>query len=233
MLESRQPMKPFKTIKNLFVAAAMASALTWEASAIIAYQNAAGNYGNQPGGPYVLGLQFTVGAAPLNVVQLGAFDNNQDGWTTPVTVAIYDFNLQSIVGSSVTFSGTSGASLGTLGSDGGSRFLPVTPFTLTAGGVYMVVAAGYGGSGELNYNAQGLSNPYLTQDPAIIVGNNYYAGGSSLAFPASLDGTPYPRYGAGTFEFAVPEASQFAMAGIGLLGLVYIGRAYVLRTKHA
>ena len=58
----------------------------------IAYQNPAGDYGNQPGGPWVVGLEFTVGSTPLSVTQLGAFDNSQDGWTAPVSVAIYDFN---------------------------------------------------------------------------------------------------------------------------------------------
>ena len=44
------------------------------------------------------------------MTQLGAFDNSQDGWTAPVSVAIYDVNSQqTIVGSTVTFSGTSGA----------------------------------------------------------------------------------------------------------------------------
>ena len=195
-----------------------------QASAIIAYQNPSGNYGNQPG-DYVVGLQFTVGASPLSVTQLGAFDNGQNGWAAPVSVAIYNFTTHSIVGSTATFSGTSGVNLGTLGSDGGSRFLPVTPFTLNAGQTYMVVAAGYGVGREENYNAGLPPSIALHQGAGITVGNNYYTSGTGMLFPATMDAAPYPRYGAGTFEFApVPEAAQFAMAGVGLLGLVYIGR---------
>lgn len=38
--------------------------------------------------------------------------------------------------------------------------------------------------------------------------------------------------GAGTFDFTpVPEASQFAIAGVGLLGLVYVGRCAYQRRK--
>jgi hypothetical protein len=205
-----------------------------QASATIAYQNPAGNYGNQLGGPYVFGLQFTVGSSPLSVTQLGAFDNNQDGWNSPVSVAIYDFNLHSIVGSTATFSGTSGSNLGTLGSDGGSRFLPVTPFTLTAGGSYMVVAANYGGiGGELAYNDHlSGATTTLAQAPDISVGNNYYDSGSAMTFPTTHYGTPNPAYAAGTFEFTpVPEATAFGAAAVGLLGLVYIGRYARLRRK--
>ena len=210
---------------------AVAALLTASQASEIAYQNPAGNYGNQPGGDWVVGLQFTVGSSPLSVTQLGAFDNNQDGWTAPVNVAIYDFNVQSIVGSTVTFSGVSGPALGTLGSDGGSRFLPVTPFTLNAGGEYMVVAAGYGADREVNYNAGVPPSIALSQAPEIIVGNNYYTGGTAMIFPMLLDGGPDPRYAAGTFEFTlIPEPAQFAITGVGLLGL-YLARCARWRRK--
>lgn len=219
---------------RIFAGVAIAALLVAvQAQATIAYQNIAGNYGNQgPGsGPYVLGSQFTVGATPLSVTALGAFDNGQNGWAGPVSVAIYDFTSQTMVGSMATFSGTSGANLGTLGADGGSRFLPVTPFTLNAGTSYMIVAAGYGGSAglEVNYNNYAnLSNPYSTVGVGFTAGVNYFAQSGAMQFPTTQDmgGTPqFSQYAAGTFDFTpVPEVGHFAMAAVGLLGLVYIGR---------
>jgi hypothetical protein len=226
-----------RTLNSFRIVAGVAAAALFaasQASATIAFQNPAGNYGNWTGGPGVLGLQFTVGSSDLSVTRLGAFDNNQDGWSAPVSVAIYDFNSQSIVGSMVNFSGSSGPNLGTLGSDGGSRFLPVTPFTLNAGGAYMVVAAGYAGpSGELAYNIDLGPSPALTQAPDISLGENKFAVGSSMTFPDFEYGSPGQRaFAAGTFDFTpVPEAAAFGAAGVGLLGLVYIGRYARLRRK--
>ena len=51
---------------------------------------------------------------------------------------------------------------------------------------------------------------------------------SSMVAPILIRRHPLaPRYGAGNADFApVPEAAGFALAGVGLLGLVYVGRCY-------
>ena len=84
----------------------------------------------------------------------------------------------------------------------------------------MVVAAGYGTTLEVNYNAAVPPSVVLNQAPEIIVGNNYYAAGTAMTFPTLLDGSPYPRYAAGTFAFTpIPEPAQCVLVGVGLLGL--------------
>jgi len=63
-----------------------------------------------------------------------------------------------------------------------------------------------------------------------VPGGNYYNLFSGTpSFPTTYDQVPNAgpigRYGAGTFA-PVPEAAGFALAGVGLLGLVYVGRCY-------
>jgi hypothetical protein len=229
---------PVRMIGAVVVAVLLAVS---QANGTIAYQYASGAYGNQgtAGGKdnFVFGLEFTVGSTPLSVTDLGAFDNGQNGWAAPVSVAIYDSATTLQVGSTVTFSGASGANLGTLGSDGGSRFLPVTPFTLNAGQTYMVVAAGYGSltsGSEVDYSAVGLlSNDYATVSPWIAAGANYRVAGTALVFPTGVLGNvPKPAFNAGTFEFTpVPEVATFGAAATGLLGLVYVARHVRIRRK--
>ena len=201
----------------------------WQASATIAYQNPAGTYGNQTGGPYNLGMNFTVGAVGVYVTALGAFDNGQNGFAAPVEVAIYRVSDQTLMTPVVTFSGTGWTYTG------GSTFQSITPVLLSAG-TYQIVAGGYGGTGrELNFNEGYPNSITLATDGGGVLafGNNYYSTfGTSIGFPTTLDGGPIPRYAAGTFDFTpVPEVSQFAISGVGLLGLVYVGRCAYLRRK--
>jgi hypothetical protein len=126
-------------------------------------------------------------------------------------------------------------------------------------GTYMVVANHYGGPGgtgenhyNRNYDVPGLNAPSAnTGGGAVSFGENYTFNTVFVPDPTWIDPLPLfwtydtfndpaspgtsfkPRYTAGNFDFAVPEASEFALAGVGLLGLVYVGRCYKLRPKHA
>lgn len=234
-------MKPFNAVKNIFVAAAIACALTWQASGTIVYDNPSGLGTGQGGGPWALGLDFTVNTAGY-VTAMGAYDDNGDGFSGTVPVAIYYVSgfgaLDGTIvgGTVVNFSGSSDTLIG------GSRFQSITPVLLTPG-VYSVVGANFG-TGNTFHNA--VTGPaYSTFDSvggALTIGSwrDGGPGNSTLVFPISdiggVGGNAFgtnPRWTAATFDFAVPEASQFAMAGIGLLGLIYISRAYVLRNKLA
>lgn len=228
-------MKASKAALKIALVAGVCLALAEPAKAVIAYQNPTGTYGNSTGGgTYNVGMDFTVGGQGITVTRLGAFDNGQNGFTAPVTVAIYRVSDQTIVGNSTTvFSGTSG------NLSGGSRFIDVTDFILGVG-TYRIVAGGYGGdtSGRERLFLEPDSNVAIATDTGggvVSFGGNYYGSWTAgVAFPTTAGPSTVPGYAAGTFDFTpVPEASQFAVAGVGLLGLVYVGRCAWQRRKQA
>jgi hypothetical protein len=176
----------------------------------------------------------------------------------PVSVAIYSVALsgQNITGGSLAVNPLtfSTANPGTLISGTTTREQALSsPVTLGAG-TYMIVANNYGGAAgtENNWNRGippgGASSPWPSANTGgglVTYGANYYyvgniPMGASLPTGASWNydavsnpgNTWHPRYMAGNFDFnlsVIPEVPQFAMVGVGLLGLVYIGRYARLR----
>lgn len=239
-------MKMKNVLSKIALAVAVSSMAAFNAGAIIAYDTPGSTPGNQSTGPFNLGMEFTANQN-LTVTALGSFDAGQDGWGAgTITVAIYDVSSQTIVGSAVQFFGT-GANEGTL-ADGGSsayRFQSVTPIELIAGQTYMIVAGGLGTAANPDYNAN------LTPgNPSLITANtgsgaltyisqgNYFTASGTFGFPTTQGAinpnSPIGRYGAGSFEFApVPEVGLFGIAGVALLGMVYVGRGMVLRRRLA
>jgi hypothetical protein len=224
--------------------AAMMLLLTGSANAVldIAFNTPTTTVGNQPSGPNILGEVFTVNT-PIQVTELGAFENSAQGggFVAPVQVAIYNFNSQQLVSGIDTFSGNTPSTAGTLAPNSSFSFKPVNPVTLGPG-TYMVVAAGYSGVGgpyEVNYNARYDGNgsstrvTFNTGGGAISFGyangNNYFTttANTGMQFPTTVSGAGFanPRYAGPSFEFTpVPEVAAFGAAGVGLLGLVYIAR---------
>lgn len=209
------------------------SLVSWQANATIAYNTPTSTTANQSTGPYSLGMDFTVNQN-ITVTRLGVFDAGQNGISGSVTVGIYTTG-GSLVGSSFTFSGTTSPLL----PSSAYRFDDVPDFGLMAGSTYRIVVYSMNGSANPGYNSMG--SPTLinldTGGGALTFGANYY-NLTPGSFPTTLDVAGNPtgppgRYGAGSFEFVVPEASSFALAGVGLLGLVYIGRSLVLRRQIA
>ena len=222
------------------------------AQAIVAYNCPADMAGTDNAGqPYMIGNVFTVNSA-INVTAVGAFENGPNGGSLGVTVpvAIYSTsdngaNWSQVNGTSESFSGTTGAAIGN------ARFQPVTlPVVTLIPGTYAIVAANYGVPGSLFWNnSGGVAPTFQTESSAIMMGNSsqsynvfYYSpnivGISTLQPSFSGSGLtefssgPAPNYLGGTFEFEpVPEAATFGAAGVGLLGLVYIGRYARLRSK--
>jgi hypothetical protein len=228
-------------------AIALSCLVSWQANAVIAYSTPTTlNSGNlQSGGPFILGNMFSVNS-PINVTAIGAYDRSQNGFSgLGVQVAIY-----SLSGS--TWSLVSGTLQSFLGSQpggsyvGDSSFKSITPVSLALG-TYAIVAANYGTSGNQNWNANlGVGNTprveFQNTSTAIsMTGPNSAFYGSGATLPGTLSGltsgsrgTPYPSFGAGNFDFTpVPEASEFAVIGVGVLGLLYLGRAYLLRFRLA
>jgi hypothetical protein len=237
-------MKMNNLVGKIALAVVVSALAAFNAGAIVAYNDAAINTptttpGNQVLTAMDLGQAFTVNS-PITVGYLGAFDAGQNGWAgATITVAIYNFSTHQMVGSDALFSGT-GATEGVLGANSSFRFLAVTPFTLAAGQTYEIVASGLGTAANPDYNsATSPGNVSLmtlnTFGGALTYGGNYYNYPGNGTMPTHLDVVPVPgpgRYGAGTFA-PVPEVGLFGIAGVGLLGLVYIGRGLVLRRRLA
>jgi hypothetical protein len=238
-------MRTFNGIKKLTLAVVVSGLAAWQATAVIVYDNSGciGNVSLSGGpGPYAVGHDFTVITAGY-VNAVGVFDaaNNVgggfvgDGFVGTVQVAIYSVDPGGATGSLIpgtlmSFTGTAGILTGS------TRFLTIAPVLLSPG-TYSIVAANLGGTtGDdlWSYFWPGGAPPaFNSVGGGLAVGPSRYVASGSMVYPTLSSPTLGVGAGSFDFEFAVPEASEFALAGVGLLGLVYIGRCYVLRPKVA
>lgn len=168
-----------------------------------------------------LGMDFDV-LAPITVTQLGAFDSGLDGFLATITVGIFDRATMSLVGSSVTLTGTNQAL------SGQSRFFDVADFGLSPGG-YSIVAHGFSSSDPNGNTGLGGSGPTVNGGGGLIsfVNSARYGNfGAPFGYPTNIDTGPANRYDAGTFTYvaAVPEPEIYAMMGLGLGLLGWMGR---------
>jgi hypothetical protein len=250
-------MTTCNVVKKLALGVALSGLFAWQASATMAYNYPSGLVGNQPDGPWSLGNVFTVNT-PITVNALGAFEPVNGFSSQGVSVAIYSINLDgtaltggSLVTSVADFTGTPTPLAGS------TAVQNITPVTLQDG-TYMVVANNYGSGMSVDYNQfwqkTGASLISANLGSAVTFSSNGYAettrglGGSidngwfydpsgpgiNGGYGQPIDTTP--RYAAGNFEYTftpVPEAAGFTLAGVGLLGLVYVGRCYRLKLKPA
>jgi VCBS repeat-containing protein len=152
---------------------------------------AAGTAGNQAFGGS-LGMEFDV-TQDISVTQLGVFDDGSNGLFATITAHIYDRTSTAAPVATLVFSpGDDGQAVG------GSRFKALaTPLQLPAGFQGTVVAEGYNGA-ERNGNSAGFGT--TDASGAInFVGTGRF--GTAGQYPATADGGPANRYGAGTFRF--------------------------------
>lgn len=151
-----------------------------------------------------LGMDFNVNTS-ISVTALGAFNSGGSGFTSPISVSIYDRVSQSLITSLSLGSGA----VGTLVN--GERMVGlVSPIYLPAGFQGTIVTDGYGaadpngntgcnggvcGSGDFTASTMNTGGGQIS-----FVGSGRYSN-TSNAFPATLDSGPANRYGAGTFAF--------------------------------
>lgn len=241
-------MKLQRFVSVWVAAGALCVAGANHAQATIAY-DFTGVVGNQASGNYSLGTLFTVGATPVIVNGLGAYDNGGNGLVQSISVAIYEVTLS---GNDITSGGLVIApqtitSTDLLVMDTRFKVLGGDPITRQLNtGTYLIVANHYGDGSinERNWNASAPPSgptPTATGGGLITFGGNYYNPDPNSVWGPTLSGfifdaanTATPGYSAGNFDFTpVPEASHFALAGMGLLGLVYTGRCFWLRRRTA
>ncbi len=176
----------------------------------------------------MIGWQFTVGADPLLVTELGFQDFGLNGLSASHQVGIWRLSDEVLIDSVVVPSGTSGAL------DGFFRYAPLdSPPTLTPGTTYVISGFDNGYdpsvgdveiSGYPNMDVAGFS-----VDPAITIGDEGTAHGpfqGSFGFPTSLV-VPDARaaiMGPNLRFAAVPEPSSFVIiVGLGLIGIAGYG----------
>jgi hypothetical protein len=229
-------MKAWNSVRMIGAVAVAGWLSAWQVNGIIAFDNTAVVQNQSSTGPYALGMDFTVNF-PILVDAIGAFHSGSGDFLSTIPVAIYNVaSQQQVGGTMVTFNGSpSGYSYSTAN----SVFQSITPVTLLPG-TYSIVAAGYGASGGEPYYwtmANQTPTPVFHDGGGLITmapqGGRWLGGQWNLNFPTgSTAGYDAPNYAAGTFDFTpVPEVAGFAMAAVGLLGLVYIGRYVGLRRR--
>jgi hypothetical protein len=216
-------MTNLNAVKKVALGMALSGLFTWQASALIAYATTTdGATINTPGASVVANQFYVVN--PITMNQIGAYDPSGGSFGSPgVEVAIYQETAgvwDLVAGTEHTFTGAPAA--GSM--DGGYSWYWTGQITLT-GGTYAVVAANYGTAANPYYTGTTTfsSNPY-----DVISEFAYSVPGLSSTLPSSFNSAgvnfiSVNPLGAGNFEY-VPEAAGFATAGVGLLGLVYIGR---------
>jgi hypothetical protein len=201
----------------LLVVASFGLTTAAHANPVIVYDNAA-VAANQT--TYTYGLEFNV-TTPVHIAELGAFDSGSlsqlVGWDgrSGVTVGIFDRTTESLVGTSVLFTGTNGTQIN------GDAFLPVS-FNLPVGS-YMVVASNISAYNNDNSNPNPTSTENSVGGAISFVGGGNYISGSTFTYPTSGDGGPANRYDAGTF-IVTPEPASFVLAALGVAGLFVVAR---------
>jgi hypothetical protein len=226
-------MKTLNAVKKLALGVALGGLFALQASATIEYYTTSGGTANTPGASVVANQFYAT--QPITINEVGAYlGNNTSFGSAGVQVAIYEEvgNVWDIVAATEhTFTGTPAAGSMT----GDYSWYWTGPVSLLTG-TYAVVAANYGTAANPYYT--GTTLPY--SGPlgfGVISEFSFGVLGSSSTLPSSfpaggvnyISGNPV---GAGNFEY-VPEAGGFAMAGIGLLGLVYVGRGFLPKRKLA
>ena len=180
----------------------------------------------------MIGWQFTVGANPIVVMELGFQDYSPDGLLTSHQVGIWQLSNQVLIDSAVVPGGKSG----TL--DGFFRYAPLASPTTLASGTTYVIAGFDNGADRHVWDVALIAYPNMqvngfSVDPAITLGAAGTARGpwmESFGFPTST--VPDARaalMGPNLKYSVVPEPSTFVIS----VGLILVGLAgYGWRRKR-
>jgi hypothetical protein len=163
--------------------------------------------------PFTLGWSFTANSN-IDVVDLGVFDDSQNGLTDSHQVGLWNSSGTLLVSTTVP-SGT-GATL-----DNQFRMVGVSSTELLAGQQYFIGALYTSGDDPVLF--PGDTTGFATASQ-ITFDDATFAGGSTLTDPTASSGTD-PAYFGTSFEFsATPEPGSFVLLGTGLLGVAGVLR---------
>jgi hypothetical protein len=196
------------------------------------------------GGPFALGLEFSVNTKPITITALGAFDStigtvSPSGFGSIVYVGIYNEATSAFIGDTASFLGTAGSSV-----VDSYRFETINALTLNVG-TYIVIASGYGIPSAPDWNAIIAGQSSTGTSPIVFdngngdltLVNNLYDNDNSgqlerTTSPGNNGASALPYgavFGAASFEYAVPEpsATELALVGTAVLGAVRFGRRFL------
>ena len=187
----------------------------------------------------LFGMDFQVNSQPIQVTQLGVFDNNADGvlntdnnGTQPIVVSLWDVNTGTQL-ASLNFGAGTGNGTDTNVGAGKVFFKPLsTPVTLAAGDTYYI-GEDYSGA-EQFFNSNGNTATAPTPDSSgliTFVGGGRASNVHGLLFTGSnsatttsngfIDGGPPARYAGPNFAFTtVPEPASVGVMGVVACGLL-------------
>ncbi len=169
-----------------------------------------------------LGMHFDV-LSPIKITQLGAFDSAQDGFSSQISVGIFDRDTGLLVSEVALFYGAEAPLIGQ------SRFIDITDIELGVGR-YSIVAQGFNASNPNGNAGHDALAPNIDTGGGLItfVGGSYFNYTPNLDYPLIADGGPANRYDAGTFQFeavsSVPVPAAIWLFGSGLIGLIVMRR---------
>ena len=157
------------------------------------------NYGGS------LGMDFSVNHT-ITVTELGVFDDESNGLALTITAALFSRNDNGTpddpsddtggeILAEIEFTPDDGGAL-----SGGHRFKPLTTVVELQPGTYTIAAWGYGDD-ERNGNGFGAGGFGETAEGIHLTFTGMSRYGDAGGFPATVDGGPANRYGAGSFRY--------------------------------
>ena len=153
------------------------------------------NCPNVGSGTYEIGMEFTVNS-DIDVISLGAYDQNSDGLAAATPVTIWEVSSQNVIAQATVPAGTA-APL-----ENEMRYVAITPVTLTAGNTYRMTAYGsegymWGSGNALGTTATEISlttacyntaqgYPATTNSNDLYGANFHFTTGSGSGSPSAL-----------------------------------------------
>jgi hypothetical protein len=174
-------------------------------------------YGGAGNEGLTLGTEFTVGAQALQVISLGAYDENQDGMALAMDVGLWEAGSQTLIASTTIPAGSGGTLLGDW------RFVAITPVMLAANTTYRIGALFLTGADGNPYGGSANLGPGIA---GVTAGSVYGCSPGCpstgpLFFPTVNDGL-FRLHANMEYELvdsaAVPEPGTLALLGMGLGG---------------